>query len=229
MTTPSMKDVFRVAALVAVLAAGSCANPVSSYDAGLTDDPAANHPISVTPNYHTLRLPFSAPQAGLMPDDAEHFDAFVAAYLQHGNGAISISAPSSGEAQAAIGYFAERLESAGVPRERILVGTGESRDGKVELGYIGYDAMTAPCGDFPTNLGYTAANRVSPNLGCSVQHNIAAQVADPRDLSQPQPMGTGDAPRRATVYDNYKQGKPTGQTLTPDQSGAVSDVGTGGH
>ena len=50
-----------------------------------------------------------------------------------------------------------------------------------------------------------------------------------RDLIEPTPMGPGDAARRAAVYDNYRQGKPTGATLTPDQSGAVSDVGTGGH
>ena len=227
--TPSAKDFLKAAALVAVLAAGSCANPVSSYDAGLTDDPTANHPIQVQPNFHTIELPFSAPQAGLMPDDAEHFDAFVAAYLQHGNGAISISAPSGRDSQFAISYFAERLAAAGVPRERILVGTADSADGKVEIGYIGYDASTAPCGNFPDNLGDTAANRIDPNLGCAVQHNIAAMVADPRDLVAPQPMGPGDAPRRATVYDAYKQGKPTGATLTPDQSGAISDVGTSGH
>jgi pilus assembly protein CpaD len=226
--TPSLKDLFKAAALLAVLAAGSCANPVSSYDPNLTDDPTANHPISVTPNFHTLRLPFSAPQAGLMPDDAQRFEDFVAAYIQHGNGAISISAPSGRDSQFAISYFAERLASAGVPRGRILVGTAQSGDGKVELGYIGYDASVAPCGSFPTNLGYTAENRTSANVGCAVQHNIAAQVADPRDLVAPQPMGPGDAPRRATVYDNYKQGKPTAQTLTQDQSGAISDVGTGG-
>ncbi|MEI9990715.1 MAG: CpaD family pilus assembly protein [Rhizomicrobium sp.] len=222
--TPSANDFLKAMALLAVLAAGSCANPLSSYDPNLTDDPAINHPILVQPNYHAIRLPFSAPQAGLMPDDTQHFDAFVAAYLQHGNGAISISAPEGGQSQYAISYFAERLASAGVPRERILVGTAASNDGKVELGYIGYDATTAPCGNFPDNLGNTAENKISPNLGCAIQHNFAAQIADPRDLVAPEPMGPGDAARRATVYGNYKDGKPTGAALTQDQSGAVADV-----
>jgi pilus assembly protein CpaD len=57
-----------------------------------------------------------------------------------------------------------------------------------------------------------------------VQHNVAAQVADPRDLVAPEAMTPGDAARRAVVYDNYKNGKPTGATLSADQSGAVSDV-----
>jgi pilus assembly protein CpaD len=220
---PSAKDFLRVASLFAVLAAGSCAAPING-EGGLVDDPMVNHPIVVAPHYRSIRLSFSAPQAGLMPDDAQRFDDFVAAYIQHGNGAISISAPTGRDAQAAIGYFGERLASAGVPREHILVGTADTRDGKVEIGYIGYQATTDTCGDFSSNLGDTASNRTSANLGCATQHNIAAMVADPRDLMGPATMASGDASRRATVYDNYRKGQPTGATLSADQSGAVSDV-----
>lgn len=223
---PNARTFLRIASLFAVLAAGSCAAPQND-NSGLLDDPEFNHPIQVAPSYHTIKLAFSAPDAGLMPDDAQHFDAFVADFMQHGNGAISVSAPAGRDASAAIAYFGERLANAGVPRERILVGTHDlaAGDYKVELGYIGYQAETAPCGDWSHNLGYTASNRVGPNFGCSVMHNIAAQVADPRDLIAPQPLGPGDAARRATVYDLYKNGKPTGAEKTPDQSGAVSDVG----
>jgi pilus assembly protein CpaD len=221
--TPTMKDIFRVASLLAVLAAGSCASP---NDAGtLMDDPTANHPIQVLPNYHTLRVGFSGSDAGLMPDDAQRFDAFVADYMQHGNGAISVSAPAGRDTSVAIEYFGERLVAAGVPRERILVGTKDSGDGKVELGYIGYQASAGACGDWSANLAFTLDNQVSPNLGCAVQHNIAAQVADPRDLIAPRTMGPGDAARRATVYDNYKAGKPTGAQHSSEQSGSVSEVG----
>jgi pilus assembly protein CpaD len=221
--TPTSKDFFRVASLLAVLAAGSCASP--NDQGNLMDDPTVNHPIQVQPSYHTLRVGFSGSDAGLMPDDAQRFDAFVADYIQHGNGAISISAPTGRDASVAIAYFGERLASAGIPREHILVGTKDGGDGKVELGYIGYQASVAPCGDWSANLSYTLDNQVSPNLGCAVQHNIAAQVADPRDLIAPRTMGPGDAARRATVYDNYKTGKPTGAEHSTEQSGSVSDVG----
>jgi pilus assembly protein CpaD len=220
---PNTRNILRAASLVAVLAAGSCASPTDP--GNLFDDPVVNHPIQVQPNYHTLKLAFSAPDAGLMPDDAQKFDAFVGDFMQHGNGAISISVPPGGDSNAAIAYFGERLAAAGVPRDRILVGTREAGgDGRVELGYIGYQASTPPCGDWSVDLSFTADNQVAPNFGCSVQHNVAAQVADPRDLIAPRPMGSGDATRRATVYNNYKDGKPTGATMTQDQSGAVSDV-----
>ena len=224
--TPTMKDICRVASLLAVLAAGSCASPANT--GNLMDDPIANHPITVEPNYHALRVGFSGTDAGLMPDDSQKFDAFVADYIQHGNGAISVSAPAGRDASVAIEYFGERLAAAGIPREKILVGTKDSPDGKVEIGFIGYQASAGSCGDWSANLSFTLDNQVSPNLGCAVQHNIAAQVADPRDLIAPRAMGSGDAARRAFVYDNYKQGKPTGAEHSSEQSGAVSEVGTAG-
>jgi pilus assembly protein CpaD len=223
---PSAKDFFRVASLLAVLAAGSCAAPINTVDnnGGLMDDPDVNHPITVEPSFHKLKVSFSSSDAGLMPDDAQHFDAFVQDYMQHGNGAISISVPAGSESRGAIQYFGERLAAYGVPRDRILVGTSDSRDGRVELGYIGYVAATSTCGDWSSDLGHTAANRTSPNLGCATQRNITAQIADPRDLVTPQPTGPGDAARRSTVYNNYKDGKPTGATLGPDQTAAVAEV-----
>jgi pilus assembly protein CpaD len=57
-----------------------------------------------------------------------------------------------------------------------------------------------------------------------VQHNIAAMVADPRDLVAPRPMGDADAKRRETVMTQYQLGLPTASQKTQDQSGKVSDV-----
>ena len=224
---PSAKDFLRAASLLAVLAAGSCAAPVNTLtnNGGLVNDPDVNHPITVEPSMHRLKVSFSSMDAGLMPDDAQHFDAFVQDYMQHGNGAISISVPAGSGSRGAIAYFGERLASYGVPRDRILVGTSNGNDARVELGYIGYIATTSTCGDWSKDLNEDAANRVSPNFGCATQHNIAAQIADPRDLVTPQPTGPGDAARRSTVYDNYRDGKPTGATLGPDQTAAVADVG----
>ena len=161
-----------------------------------------------------------------MPDDSQHFDDFVADFMQRGNGSISITVPSGRDSSATISYFGERMASAGIPRDRILVGTREMAggDSRVEIGFISYRASTAPCGDWSTSWTDTASNHPTPNFGCAVQHNIAAQVADPRDLMGSQPLAAGDAARRAVVYDNYKNGKPTAATKTEDQSGAVTDV-----
>ncbi len=220
-----LMNFLRFASVASVMLAGSCASLVND-GTGLSQDGAANHPITVEPHYQAIKLSFSAPEAGLMPDDAARFDAFVAEYLERGNGAISISVPSGRDAAAAISYFGERLASSGVPRARILVGTHEAANGdtRVEIGYLGFAAHTEACGDWSKSLADTSDNGTSPNFGCSVQHNIAAEVADPRDLIAPRAETEADATRRGVVLGNYEKGKVTAADKTPDQSGKVSNV-----
>lgn len=220
---PMTRIPLHIASLLLVLLAGSCASPLSD-GSGPFEDGAQNHPISVEPNYRSLKLPFSASSAGLLPSDAEHFEDFVAHYRAHGNGSISIAAPGDADGRAAISYFGERLEQMGVPREKILVGETNGPDHRVELGYMTYEAKVEPCGDWSKNLASTEENATSPDFGCSVQHNIAAMVADPRDLVEPQRQSGSDAPRRATVMMHYEKGEPTAADKGKDQSGAVSDV-----
>lgn len=222
MTT--LKSVLRTASIAAIVLAGSCAAPMND-GSGLSSDPAANHPIMVEPHFASIKLSFSAPQAGLLPDDAAKLDAFIADYLSRGSGSISVSAPSGQESTAAISYFGTRLFEMGVPRSRILVGTHEGPDARVEIGFIAYQARTNPCGDWSKNLGDTAGNTTPANMGCAVQTNIAAQVADPRDLIEMRPTDPSDATRRAVVLDNYEKGRVTASSKSKDQSGSVSDVG----
>lgn len=228
----TMKELTRFASLAALLVAGSCAAPMND-GSGQMADPMANHPIVVEPSYRSLSLPYSPTDAGLMPDDAAHFSVFVAEYLSSGNGAISITAPSGPSSNAAIGYFGERLASYGVPRDRILVGTRPDKgDGKVELGYMSYKAHVEGCqkgNDWSKDWSETSDNQPTPSFGCSVQHNLAAMVADPRDLIQPRGMDASDATRRSVVMGHYEKGETTqadkhSNEKTNEQSGASSEV-----
>ncbi|HWA04201.1 MAG TPA: CpaD family pilus assembly protein [Rhizomicrobium sp.] len=225
------KDVMRFASLAALLLAGSCAAPTSDGNL-LMADGLANHPITVEPSYRSIKLPFSAADQGLMPDDAAHFSVFVSEYLASGNGAISITAPQGSGANAAIGYFGERLAALGVPRDRILVGTRQQTaggDGRVEIGYVAYTARVEACGDWSTNWGDTADNQPTPNFGCATQQNLAAMVADPRDLIEPRTMEASDATRRAVVTGHYEKGEITqadkrSADKPVEQSGTSSSV-----
>lgn len=226
------KDIMRFASVAAFLIAGSCAAPTND-GTGFVSDPERNHPITVAPDYHTLRLPYSATDSGLMPDDAARFSMFVADFLASGNGAISISAPAGPGSSAAIGYFGERLAQYGVPRDRILVGSrGDAGDGRIELGFVAYKAHVENCtpgGDWSKDWQDTVDNQPPPNFGCSVQHNLAAQLSDPRDLVQPRNMTPSDATRRNTVMGHYEKGevtqadKHTGDK-TVEQSGQSSEI-----
>jgi len=219
----------RLAALALALLVGSCASEDGKEGFG-NPDGSENHPIVVEPTDQTLKLPFTASEAGLMPEDAARLESFVGDYMNEGSGAISVSAPAGAGSSEALSYFGERLALLGVPRARILVGTHDvaGGDARVELDFISYSAHTGKCGDWSTDLAETGSNLTAPNLGCSVQHNIAAMVADPRDLMTPEQQTAGDATARATMMGQYEQGKITAAQKSASQNGSVSDVGSSG-
>lgn len=221
----AMSDAMRAAAIAAVLLAGSCAAP-SNNGVALTDDPDQNHPIVVDTAPKAIRLSFSAADAGLMPEDAARFDEFVSQYQADGNGTINVTAPSGPAAQQTLSYFGERLAAAGIPRSRIMVGTRDDGDWRVELSYAGYAAHAANCADWSSQQASdTFTNLPMANFGCAVQHNIAAQIDNPRDIAEPRALGSSDAMRRATVMGAYEKGTPSAANKNADQSVAVSDVG----
>ena len=61
-----------------------------------------------------------------------------------------------------------------------------------------------------------------------MQQNIAAMVADPRDLVSPKPLDPNDAQRRLTVLEKYRKGETTVTNKAAEQSGAISQVGGAG-
>jgi pilus assembly protein CpaD len=221
-------NIVRAASVAAVLLAGSCAAPTN--DGAVFADGLRNHPIIVTPQYETLRVAFSDSAAGLTPQDRTRLESFAEDYVSRGDGAISITAPPGPDSSAALAYFGEQLAHMGVPRSRILVGThdGASGDAKVEIGYIVYAAHTDTCGNWTQDAGDTAANQPMPDFGCSIQHNVAAMVADPRDLETPRGMSPADATRRETVIGTYEKAQSTASQKSQAQSANVSDVGSGG-
>ncbi|MFT6460720.1 MAG: pilus assembly protein CpaD [Maricaulis maris] len=70
-------------------------------------------------------------------------------------------------------------------------------------------------------------NQHHTNFGCALAVNLAAMVADPRDLVAPRDMEAGDTGRRQTVIEGYREGQSTASERSDYESGAVSRVGSG--
>jgi pilus assembly protein CpaD len=224
----NMQYLLRGLCLACVLMAGSCAAPTNDGN-GLKEDGAANHPISVEPSYESLKLSYSG---GLSSADQAKFDAFVADYQGHGNGSIAVSAPAGNMSPAMIAFFAQHINDLGVSKDHILVATHDSPTGdmRVEINYVSYQAHTDKCGDWSQDLANTEDNDTPKNFGCAVQQNIAAQIADPRDLLHPRDMQDASAVRRDTVIGNYEAGKITSSdkrsgALANEQNAASSQIG----
>ena len=222
--------ILRAAALAAVLIAGSCST--TDPNSVVWEDGARNHPIMVEPSYRDLKVQFTGGADGMNSDDAIKFENFLADYRVHGNGSLGISVPNGSASRAAITYFGERAAATGISRDKILVSTRDVANGdtRVDISYIAYSARTQACGDWSENESFTLDNTTPKRFGCSVQQNIAAMVADPRDLLGPGRMGPVDTNRRATVMDKYQKGeitqadKHTADKST-EQSANTSSVG----
>lgn len=212
-----------VAVTAATLAA--CSTPVSNGPEQAFDRDKA-FPISVQPRMMALRLPYNG-QSSLDENASGQVARFARDYLSYGSGSIAV-APPSGNAGVSDLIVNKLLEN-GVSRNQIMVGganaPGPSDD--IRITYIRYVAESPPCGDWSTNLGYTAGNVTPPNFGCATQRNIAAMVADPRDLLMPDTSGQADAQRRLTVLDKYRKGEPTPAQTTEEQTAVVSTVNAG--
>lgn len=203
----------------------ACAHPVAGPEDALS--PQQHFAISFEPQMQVYRLPYDT---GAGPDPVAERELYSIGrdYIENGAGTISVSA--SGDNANAAENIAGELSGLGVPRSRITVvppGMGDAPH-TVAIGFIRYRAVSPACGNWSENTAITYDNRQSPNFGCAVQHNIAAMIADPRDLAIPKPEDTEDAERRLTVLKKYEQGDTTGAKKSSDQSAAVSSIGGSG-
>jgi hypothetical protein len=53
-----------------------------------------------------------------------------------------------------------------------------------KINVVNGKAVSPKCGDWSTDLADSSSLAMNPNHGCAVQANMAAQISDPRDLTQ---------------------------------------------
>lgn len=188
----------------------------------------ARHPIQVSSEEVILDLPvghggMSAAERGAVGD-------FVTAYRREGYGTFEILGPSGTPnevaSQRVIGEVRQMAYSGGIPATAVSYAAYRPKHAKapVVLRYHRY-AASASCGQWPTDLDKDWRNVPYENFGCATQSNLAAMVADPRDLHGPRGMTPRDSERRDVVFDNYRRGQPTSARTAIDDAGTASDVG----
>ena len=213
-----MRTIFRGCVAVITVMVAACANPVNGPDSAPSVE--KRFPITVEPRVQTLRVGVDA--GGLDPASLGDLQRFTRDYLRNGSGLIRVAAPR--RIPQAANAVADEIADLGVPRNRIATGVDDvaSPADEVRVSYVGYAASVEPCGDWSSSVTFTSENKPTPNFGCATQHNLAAMVADPRDLVTPKPLGPEDAARRLTILDKYRKGEATVAGKTNEQSGVVS-------
>jgi pilus assembly protein CpaD len=90
-------------------------------------------------------------------------------------------------------------------------------------------AHAKECGAWPEDLSRTQQNEAYENFGCAQQNNIAAMVANPRDLERPRAQTPSDPLRRSKIFDNYREGTATAAEQEEQQKVEISDAGGKGN
>lgn len=203
--------------LAAMLIAGGCANVHNVEVGSIPDDYRTRHPIVVSEDQEAIDIPIVMSDARLSYANRGRVEHFGDRFRASGADSIQVMLPTGSANQYAADRVSheivEALRGRYISRDRIFVqpysAVGAEGPTPIRLTYATLVAKTGPCGRWPDDMTDTSENKNYFNFGCASQQNLAAQIADSRDLLSPRGVDSIDAGRRTTVLDNYRRGEPT--------------------
>ncbi len=213
-------------ALLALAACGTPAGGPTFAEPPIT--PTERYPLATRPRVDEIAL---APRADdLSPAQREALAAMTARYYAEGAPALVIQSPEGlppdHPALKTASAARAELERLGVRPAELRMTAYPDPGGRplVRVGFETVEAVVPECGRNWTNLTATKDNRGHANFGCAVTANMAAQIANPRDILGGRPLDPADAGRRSVVLGKYRAGEKTGAELGDQARGVVSDA-----
>ncbi|MDV2986114.1 UNVERIFIED_CONTAM: CpaD family pilus assembly protein [Methylobacteriaceae bacterium AG10] len=243
MSSPARNLVSRArpaAAVVLVAAAlGACrADRVATTGSTYPIDVRTRHPIVLADADRSLDL-FPTGIGHLDPRQRADLESFLVEYRRYGRGLLVVEVPRgvspalAGPVErtgAAVRHFAAEM---GVPAGGLRVVAypvaNPTLAAPLRLSFQRMQAKVADkCGLWPRDLGVSDlrsdwSNEPSWNLGCAMQSNVAAQVADPIDLVRGRPEGRIDTIRRTQDIGQLREGKDPSTQWRQDGKANVAD------
>lgn len=173
--------------------------------------PTSRFALQVEPGVD--RLAFAVHETGLSANQAQALRDMVNRFAAEGAPVLTVEAPSGEDPVASDLAWRVKgaIEASGVPASRVRIATYYAPDPRAPV-LVGFETVRAAvpqCGREWTNLARTGANAGHSNFGCAVSANLAAQIANPRDIVEPRQMTAPDAGRRSVVFDRYRAGEQT--------------------
>ncbi len=171
--------------------------------------PLSRYSLQVEPGLDRIAL--AVHDQGLSSNQQFALRELSARYAASGAGQVRIEAPSGDDPLAIEQAYAVRayLQSTGVPAERIQMAAYVAPDPRAPV-LAGFETLRASipnCSTEVRNMGARVSNQSSGGFGCAITANMAAQIADPRDILGPRAMTPADSGRAAVVFDNYRRGQ----------------------
>jgi pilus assembly protein CpaD len=201
--------------VLSMTALASCGTPRSDADlktASIENDYRVRHPITMAEAEHAIDIPIGSGDYTLSIGNQDTIRGFAQDYATNASGAIQISVPygsvNSGAVNHVLPQIRKVLVKAGIKPQRIIMGSysapADGVSAPVHLSFVAITAMTDECGQWPADLmNNSMENKNWYNFGCASQNNLAAQVANPKDLFDPRGQTPIDAERRSQVISDY--------------------------
>ncbi|MGD9866440.1 MAG: CpaD family pilus assembly protein [Hyphomicrobiales bacterium] len=197
-------------------------------------DPTARHRITVAESKQVLDVAVPRGSSGLTRSQSFDVHRFAQAYKKEGEGVIAVQAPNGGpnelEAVRAVDDVRRILAREGLDRGQVTVSTyyGDGvNNPPLRITYARLKAHGPECGEWE-NLARDPQNVNYRNFGCATQRNLAAMIADPRDLLGPRGETPRSSERRDVAWDKYVKGETTISEKAQDEKSTVSEVKGGG-
>lgn len=173
--------------------------------------PLSRYSLQVEPGIDRIAL--AVHDDGLSANQHSALRDLVARYRNGGVGMVRVEAPSGDDPVAARQSWDVRsaLMAAGVPGDRVIVASYAAPDSRAPVlaGFETVQAVVTDCSRERRAMDNRFSNQSSLGLGCAITANMAAQIADPRDIVAPRHMSPADSGRAAVVFDNYRKGENT--------------------
>jgi pilus assembly protein CpaD len=195
------------------------------------------HPMVLTDAPRSLDV-FVKGAHGLDGRQYQDVRLFAEEFRQSGQTGIAIQVPSGTRNDAGVqqtfGAVRAALAAGGVPGAFVAVSTYVAADpavaSPIRLSFARLQAKVASkCGLWPQDLGssdvrFSANNEPYWNLGCALNTNVAAQIADPVDLVRGRAEGRIDTIRRTKAIQDLREGKDPSTDYRQDGKGKISSA-----
>ena len=203
--------------LAALTLFAGCANVHHVEVGAIPDDYRTRHPIVVSEAETAIDVPVTSSEARLALSSRSRVEEFARHFRADRVDTMRVLVPYGSANERAAERVSREvvkvLKRNSVSHQQIVVmpysAVGDTGPTPIRLAYSTLVAKTGPCGRWPEDLSETSENKNYYNFGCASQQNLAAQIADPRDLLGPRGMDPADAQRRTAVIDKYRNGEVT--------------------
>ena len=180
------------------------------------------HPIEIEKAQAHLTLQTPANAHGLNTYQQEKLRHFIGVWRNEGYGKLIVA----GNNREALSGVRDILIERVVPVGAVQVGSYGLGQSGVKISFARYVAEGPDCGKWTRNLADQQDNQEYGNFGCAAQHNLAAMIANPKDLQTPRDQADwSDADRNDFVWRAYRGGQETAaSTNAVKEAGNVSSV-----